>query len=563
MLPFDGRYAGIFVASGPVEALSDVEVPLGLDIATYRSPALAISVLVGSEHPEPVLQWLQGAHETCRGSSFLAEILRTGGTTPAEPHCHLIRVPYADLDDGLAELLVQHSVLCARLPLSGELVILCPAEIGMQLCTDRAHLKSRADFGLALVGATSTPPPKGAPVGTPRAYDPVGARASELLHRTKITFDDHFREVRRLLREPLGLDPPAELTDVEREVDRLFRAARGHLANLEANLGDEDVAATSLDIAGRVGADYTKRLARLADQLRIHAETPDPWSHRMAYMRASEPQTLLAIRALVHEVSGRLVPAEPARVLVPVLGDDFSVQFGIVGALEWVVASPGPMGMLVSYPRRLGLRAGALPVLASSVAWATCDLAEVGSQLVTGGLGDAGEELGVRLAEETIPTDADRRAAISRAEIMLADLVAAAVAGPAYVFALARFAPGSMGPSTSRLPTERVPALEERILVCLRLLRKMRINVPFASRYMTYEGARCGKELAETIMALVVDPFDGRRARLRPVIRALRRGEIVDEPPTLLLNALWDSVVRRSGYLNEIALFESLVSQSP
>jgi len=70
-------------------------------------------------------------------------------------------------------------------------------------------------------------------------------------------------------------------------------------------------------------------------------------------------------------------------------------------------------------------------------------------------------------------------------------------------------------------------------------------------------------ELADLVLGLAEERYDGRLARLRPVTAALMRGEIVDEPPTLLLNALWSAVVRRSGYLNEVALYESIGRAAP
>jgi hypothetical protein len=557
LLTFDGRYAAIFIGRGPLEPLMQVEVPLGLDLATYRSPNVALSVLIGAEHLEPALRWLRDAHNTCAGASFLAEIFNTKSSIPTASHCHLIRAPFAELDDSLAEKLVSHNVLCARLPFSDELLILCSAETGTRLCVAHTGLRSQADFGLQLVASRSTPVPVGQePTGT---YDPVGAQANETLRRTSVTFDDNLSDVRRLLREQLGIDPPAELHDVDQEVRRHLSNARRLFAKLDAGGGDEDLAATTLDIAARLGTDYTERLAGIADQLRVHVEVPNPWTNAVTYARVAEPLALRAVRAVVGDIADALVSANPPRALVPVLGKQFAAQAGVLGELEWRGDAPGVMGMLVSFPRRLVLRAGALPVLANPVTVATCDIETPARELSLGDLTKAGEALGVRLDGGPASTAEDAAGALSRAEVLLCDLVAVCVAGPAYVFSLARFQTGSMSGGAATLPAERAPALDERIRACLRLLRRLRVQIPFASRYVADDRMPCNKQLADTVLGLVRERYDGRQSRLRPVIKALRKGEIVDEPPSLLLNALWDAVVRRSGYLNEVALYESLI----
>jgi hypothetical protein len=558
VLEYDGRHAGMFIAVGDPMPLADLAVPMGVAYSIFRSPKLAIAVLIGAQHPEPLTEWLDSAHEVCEGSSFLAEILSTNAEIPDGSHCHLLRGPFADLDDDLAKDLASRRSLAMRLPFSDEMLVLCDANSGRELCNKRARLLDTADFGLSRLARGSRP--AAIRSGPLSPYDPVGSQATETLRTTAGAFGGNLALVRRLLRDVFDYEPPAELAAIEYEVQTLFAGARRRLRQAEAGEVDDEVAVTALDVAAAVGTDLTERLARLASQINVHVDAPDPWSQPTPYARAAERYALRAVRAVVLEMSHSIIEAKPSRVLVPVLGERFSAESGLLGPMSFITDSTAPTGRLITYPRRLVLRAGALPLLAGSVVAGQCDLEPLAERLVDGDLRPAGRELGVRL-EQGSPEH--RAAATARAATFLSDLAATAAYGPAYAFALARFTPGAIAPrDASSAPSPSI-GLGERISLCLRLLRRLRINTRFSSKYVEGGLRSIRPELAELAMGLVAQRYDGRVATMRPVSAALTRGELVDEPPSLLLNALWMAVAGRTGYLNEVALYESLVSAVP
>lgn len=327
-------------------------------------------------------------------------------------------------------------------------------------------------------------------------------------------------------------------------------------------IGDVDAFATALDAAAAIGDDYTGRLAQLAESLRQHATPSDPFGSTGRYAQLAQPLALRAVRATVHDTLGRLQTRTPPRVVVPILTEQLTVSDGLLGEVPWDRRIDAPRGCIIGFPRRLALRFGALPLLASTVAKVGGELLDIAADLVDGSRETAGRELGVRVTDED--EAAVRTAAIERAHMILSDLVGTAIMGPAFMFALARFATGHIGGGGGSTPAARRPPLRERLGRCLALAGQVGMDPGFVSIYVDVADQTLSQEVAEFVVGLVATPYGSSdEAQLPAVCDSLRAGEIVDVAPVIALNALWSAVAKRSGYLNELALVDSIVARCP
>lgn len=146
-------------------------------------------------------------------------------------------------------------------------------------------------------------------------------------------------------------------------------------------------------------------------------------------------------------------------------------------------------------------------------------------------------------------------------EEVFADLIASAICGPAYVFALSRFALGTI--SDFDTPTPWVgdhPPLPIRLGYCLGFLHSMGFDILFQSNY---DKSIVIKRLSSNTIAFLKDllhPYkriDHNRAT-KSVKKILMQGTPVNEEATIILNALWDGVSRKSGYVDEYAALYSI-----
>jgi hypothetical protein len=221
--------------------------------------------------------------------------------------------------------------------------------------------------------------------------------------------------------------------------------------------------------------------------------------------------------------------------------------------------------MVVEMPSVYNLRLGALPVLANPVAHL---------------LGDEHPELVRALCESRDPTlrevvalvtgteprtNATRRLIEERvglwrrASEVLADLVATAAVGPSYVYAAARFTIGTLSEFTGQPTSSTVsPPFPGRVRLCLAFLRAMGHQAPFSSEYLEVPNSALDSNLCAAIARLVKEPFAGDE-QLEVSHDSLRAGRIASSRPVEIVGALWRAVVRKSGYLNEMAALLSVI----
>jgi hypothetical protein len=236
------------------------------------------------------------------------------------------------------------------------------------------------------------------------------------------------------------------------------------------------------------------------------------------------------------------------------------------------------------YPRAWSLRAGALPLIAHElghilverhpetvrnvVEWlmkrSESDIRRrqraLAERASSAGFMNNGLAAGATIIRDLQTMRDFQRVVRRRAEELLCDWVGAALVGPAYVFALARFALGELSPSERDL--REFPSLKLRLETCKSLLAQMDITVPLRTSLFTIK--RCGlpagilESLVE--MGLTLYTREEHEAALERCVPALSKGSILRSSAPLLLNALWSGVVKRKAYINEVALYFSLAA---
>ena len=144
------------------------------------------------------------------------------------------------------------------------------------------------------------------------------------------------------------------------------------------------------------------------------------------------------------------------------------------------------------------------------------------------------------------------------------DLISCAVAGPAYLYALARFAPPDNYSNSRQTSNDHwrrgYPSLAERISCALGFLKWRGLDPHFASIYYQESAGLEAPDLFEWVLSTATSPYtpeDHKRA-IGEIKRSLMKGDVIPSRPTLVLNALWDGVVRKSGYVDEMAAVSSI-----
>jgi hypothetical protein len=144
------------------------------------------------------------------------------------------------------------------------------------------------------------------------------------------------------------------------------------------------------------------------------------------------------------------------------------------------------------------------------------------------------------------------------------DLLATALVGPSYVYALSRFATGTFAEfSAEARQYVSYPPMPDRVCLCLDFLKSMKITTVFTSRYLLWEYEPLPDKIVSGVLDKIARPYsvmDHERAT-SVIKKELQNGNTVDETAILILNALWDAVVKKEGYVNEIAALVSVAGR--
>lgn len=570
-LQFDERYAALFwthVADG-LERLEPLSEDSRVSVSLYDSPGLTLSVVVGDQHPEGVMTWLQRAHDAIGGSSLIAGIVG-GSRMPPGTDCYLFRAPLNALSESALRLILADDAAFFLFRADkSEIYLLVSSTQGLNLLRRLPRLSTPVT-GLVPRKLSSRPPLL---KRSSQPYDPIAAQIGEVMKSSNVALKQQLKELRRTWHQRVSQDAPVELLSAEAELDKLIRdVTETQNAVLSTEEGDGRFLSLFDMAAGWINL-MSEMSARLISQLTDYDEPPDPWKSLVCFSETIPRLVLVAARRFCRELLERSNLLNQFDIL-PVFGENFMItakMFPPIGLSA--EAKPGKGTLIVCVPRQLRFRLGAMPVLAHEVAHiiARQDV-ELIRAVATGDkrfgsatLRDVFEQLALPEAPmgydeerdylETLPT------AFRWAEEILSDLVAASLCGPAYLYSISRFAIGTLSQLEGRgRPSETHPPFSKRLALCIGLLESTGFEVPFRSRYLRLRHESLAPDLCHRIVSLVRTPYlaPEHSTAVNEVKAHLLAGKTVEASPVQVFNALWDAVVRKHGYVNEIAMALSL-----
>ena len=578
LLQFDDRYAALFWSHVPRAAENTVKLceDAALEIWIYESPSLTVCIALGDQHTESVIGWLQKAHDTVEGSSLLAGVILAGAKSPPPSECYLFRTSSKQVSDASLQGIVSGGQsFCLYGSASDEIYIFVTSSAGLdlvrrfpELCSPHTGLVFRISSVLKL-------PEKQA--GKP--YDPIEAQISEVRYRTPVALRQQIKELKEAWVKRLEEEPPPELLRLEEELDYHLGDLPQWLESMEDN---GKALSLHVDRLALWMAAAFEQNASLMSALDDYSEPVDPWVRPVSYSCHAHHLVLMGTRRLLSELLDRAGISGSTKV-IPAFGDTLSLG-------SWQILHPAAVTRSKSLPltkrtvitllsRRFKLRAGVLPLLAHQVAHQIVDAEDdLTLQIANGAYGGESatlrslfEERGLHAESGGATSEAALSVVMARAQQLqtavrwareiLSDLVAVALSGPAFVYAFSRFSGATLRESIEEVPQrETFPPFLKRVTVCLEFLESLGFRVPYRSRYLDLKVEPFAHDLAARIRALVRMPYlPAEHERAVGEIKArLADGRPVSAPPTLILNALWDSVVRKDAYINELAMVLSL-----
>ena len=446
-----------------------------------------------------------------------------------------------------------------------EVLLLCASRIGVRVCNLDPSLTSHAILGLSRTGTTH-----GGPIARPTRrvrsnYDPLGAQLNETRLRTKEAFDGRAAEAAHLLVQAAGKGADSQLLAYQQGLHLQLDKA----ASLLQEPGLETAAVDQLDTLARILSSEIARLDTLIPRLRRHSSPPSPWENAVRYQDDGEWLILRAADSVVREAQQRAGNKLDDHRIICVLGDEVSIQIDLFHRSDitpHAYRDDSPVS-LISFPQRLTFRAGALPSLGHAVAHLVADLHGAGIHLCDQFDPHVGPPIDPQTLVPTNDTGWPGWSYELRHEHMeslrhsllevLADLLACLLLGPAYVFAMARFATGAL----HRL-YPRGPALDVRLQTCLEFLATRRMPISFESSFLSSRPHADLTVLFEAATQMVEHPYTlTDHAQALDVQAALQAGTIVNAEPAVVLNALWEAVSRRAPYVNEAAVVLSVLNR--
>jgi hypothetical protein len=558
-LAFTTAYVGVVVLSSRVseafyKSLRD-SPPSGVTAWYYEHTKGAIWIATGGEHAEPVTAWLHAAHRQLSCTTMLGAILKNenslgpprGGFAYYIPRrginqtserllnqCFTIYIPHCDQFLVLSEVSLALSIHSASDPLPEPLTI------------DR-----RADLPPPLPRTRRTGP-----------YDPIDAQVGEVLGPICDTAmraaADLVNDWQEVLSDPIPSDIRGLQDDIAEEgrrVRELRKAA--HLKGSNRDLLSEvDHYAQSL-----------RTLRRIAFDLRSKVHDYEwPKRERATYESVATPLMLRAARRYTAELVEQLDIT--GYIFLPVVGQDFGMTSKLFPASATSrSAELETSTVVIEVPAEIRLRLGALPMIARPVSaimdFKLNEIALVFADMERRRYPSIDKllpPLSVRDGH-TVPAEVERyqRVVIEVAKEIAADLLATAIAGPPFVFAMARFAVGNLQESDPTMSLDtRLPPFRTRLRACLGLLDGLHIDSGFRSAYLPDGALSLPPPVVEVIKSATAGVQRPTASDLDRITADLRAGRVSRAPSGAILTALWSAVAARSGYLHEVAALLSV-----
>lgn len=580
-LHFDKRYAGIFVTKD-INIATLIKRNLKNDdvsIWLYESPGFFLCIIIGNEHTESVIKWFQGVHDIAIGSSMLAAILANGRFQPSRLDNCFFRLQMEKMQpDILKNIIEEYDLFCLFLPHSMELCIF----------TDGLNCEKLLRYpnipkpirGLVLRETTEKSEIRGR---LSKSYDPIGAQIGEILNRNSVAVANLIKDTANAWKNYLRTEPPSEFAYLEQAINRQIEYIRVALSQLQSDKSDSEdkkILFFEIDLLATRLKQISEIYAHLKDKLRDYQAPIDHWDFSTNYLELATPLVLRAAKQYIHELTDRAALSGQMNI-IPIFGDEFSSQPLIHQGLlsSFSKTSNDILGKMkariFSLPREMKLRIGSFPILAHEIGHALLEnnniiINEVALSILDGKYKTT--FLGI-FDHITKPKQLTKAASIiykNNINIMfkwlneiLSDLIATALAGPAYIYAFARFATGTLHhyltDDKKHYPTH--PSIDIRILLCIEYLNSLGFVSSFASGFLKSTSNMMHNDLVEMIFSLVSKPYTlDQHSGISTIQQSLIQGNIIHNDPILILNALWDSVIDKKGYINEIAALLSLIN---
>lgn len=532
----------------------------------YADVPGALWIAEAGKHAEPIVAWLSAAQKKIDCTTMLAAVISNGAVLPPTGDCYTFTVARTRLDDREMQRFRKLSQFICYLPYTDEFRFVVQ-EIDQWTAVRRVldaqpcqyfEITRRSDVP---EGTLDQRPSSSA------GYDPIAAQVKEVMLSMSGaalaavgTLTDAWKEVW----PPVPPDVEGLTFEISEEQERIsaeLKVVPERSAERDAVLADIDRYAYLVSRIHHVASDLESKLLALDLSAR----------NRRTYEEVATPMMLHAVERYATDIAHRLGLTEYA--FVPVIGSEFAVRPKLFPPIEeaTTLTPRGPFAAIVEIPAEIRLRLGALPMIAREIAWLLeDDLDRISNRLQEMEQRDPWVTtfLPRRPQSPRTPPEALQRhkeVTLQCAREMAADLIAAAVAGPQYVFAMARFAVGTLSQSEHRgFRNGQRLQLRRRLSACLALLRTLGAPAEFTSIYLPENEVTLPKDLVDLVCAIPSCDGASLADDVAEVTHGLTRGCVVRARPRVILATLWRECVRRGAYVNEQAALVSVAaSQIP
>ncbi len=266
-------------------------------------------------------------------------------------------------------------------------------------------------------------------------------------------------------------------------------------------------------------------------------------------------QMLAATQKVVDDLWNRCISGKVKKVIV-----NPGTNLSIYRPGEALLSAPNEKDVnafrIACFPDRLMMRLGAFPLLAHLIGHVIAELHLTNKEI---------REIGKWATNKFQMTDGGYQMEYNTGIEILAHSTAAAITGPAYLLAFARFLTGyltwflDVRTFDYRLNMNISPAAV--VSICLGIIERTIGKVVIRSWMIDKLESESESMLFELATKGVRRIYDSRdhHKRMPEVQAALMSGKILENTESILvLNALWDAVIGRKGYLNEISALLSV-----
>jgi len=587
----DDRYAGVFLTKtrNVINEIIDISVIVPLSFCIYESHDMTLAIGVGDRHTEPVLTWLKSMHDKFEGSSFIASLLPSKVKLPPLEECYVFRSFLNTISEKTFEaILTSNTYFCFIEPLTRHFYVITTSFAGNdfshnypEMGTPRTGFKLKANW----IAGKSTK-------RSSERYDPIKSQIKEVTNSSSVALFELLAELKKLWIQKLGFPAPMEITWTESILTKALEHFKGKSLNQTLDAENNILFLKNIDVFAYWMGIITRQTSSLISKLKDYQEVKDPWSSDTSYSTIMNIMILESANRYLKDLTLR-ADIKDRVSFIPFFGGGFF-------SCRSVLPNLGPLGeqmekgetetRIITIPRQFKNRLGALPILAHEVGHKVIDhekvidnpiLKLVGESISKKDFSNLGETLS-SLFREALPQRKESERDLlqyqdllqyhmqlsetlqiisSYASEILSDLIAISLTGPAYLYALSRFATGTLHEFVGdSMVSDTHPAFRKRILLCLEFLQAIGIIVPYESEYLEKPEGSFPSALVKKILAYVEMPYllEDHEKAIGRIKSDLLNGRQVSASPVLVLNALWDAVMKKEGYVNEIAVLLSL-----